>query len=76
MLESGSRIYEYFEPDCYLIGADATKNINIIQQKEMCNEHDSLQIIENPVYQYEPNQHTSTININSLGFRGNEFNLI
>jgi len=76
LLESGSRIYEYFEPDCYLIGADATKNINIIQQREMCIEHDSLQIIKNPVYGYEPNQHTDTITINSLGFRGGEFNLI
>ena len=76
LLESGARIYEHFEPDCFLIGADATENIDIGVQKEMCLEHNDLQIIEKPVYAYEPNQHMSTININSLGFRGNEFNLI
>lgn len=76
LLESGARIYEHFEPDCFLIGADATENIDIGVQKEMCLEHNDLQIIEKPVYAYEPNQHMSTININSLGFRGGEFNLI
>jgi len=76
LLESGSRIYEFFEPYCYLIGAEATKNINTIHQREICEDLRSLEIIEYPVYGYEPNQHTGTININSLGFRGGEFNLI
>ena len=76
LLESGSRIYEFFEPYCYLIGAEAAKNINTIHQREICEDLRNLEIIEYPVYGYEPNQHTGTININSLGFRGGEFNLI
>ena len=75
LLESGARIYEYFNPDCWLIGADATKNIDIVDQKQICLDHNTVQMTEKP-NAYEPNQHTSTININSLGFRGEEFNLI
>ena len=76
LLESGARIYEYSEPDCFLIGTDAMKNIDIANQKLMCSESKSLKIIQKPVYAFEPNQQTSTININSLGFRGVEFDLI
>ena len=76
LLESGARIYEYSEPDCFLIGTDAMKNIDIATQKLMCSESKSLKIIQKPVYAFEPNQQTSTININSLGFRGVEFDLI
>jgi len=76
LLESGARIYEYFEPDCFLIGTDAMKNIDIANQHLMCSESRSLKIIQEPVYAFEPNQQTSTININSYGLRGPEFNLI
>ena len=38
LLESGARIYEYSEPDCFLIGTDAMKNIDIANQKLMCSE--------------------------------------
>ncbi len=74
IFEGGARIYEYFEPDCFLIGADAMKNIDSNLQKEMCLENYSTKIIEYPVYSLEPNQHFTTVNINSLGFRGEEFN--
>ena len=76
VLESGSRIYEYIQPDCFLIGADATKNLGTELQNQMCEEIDLLKSNEYPVFENEPNQHLTTININSLGFRGPEFDLI
>lgn len=75
ILESSSRIYEYVEPDCFFIGADATKNIESNRQHEMCKENSLLKIYEYPVYSLEPNQHLTTININSHGFRGAEFSI-
>ena len=75
LLEGGARIYEYSKPDCYLIGADATKELGSVLQKQMCVEHAQLKINEKPVYSVEPNQHLTTININSHGFRGAEFDL-
>ncbi len=68
-------MYEYFEPDCFVIGADATKNLGLTLQKQICVENSLVQINNNPVYQLEPNQDLTTININSHGFRGSEFNL-
>jgi len=76
VLESGSRIYEYIQPDCFLIGADATKNLGTELQNQMCEEIDLLKSNEYPVFEHEPNQHLTTITINSLGFRGPEFDLI
>ena len=76
VLESGSRIYEYIQPDCFLIGADATKNLGTELQNQMCEEISLLKSNEYPVFENEPNQHLTTININSLGFRGSEFDLI
>ena len=42
----------------------------------MCNQSKFLKIIEYPVNHYEPNQSLTTININSLGFRGSDFEII
>ena len=64
VLESGSRIYEYIQPDCFLIGADATKNLGTELQNQMCEEIDLLKSNEYPVFEHEPNQHLTTITIN------------
>ena len=76
VLESGSRIYEHTQPDCFLIGADASKNLGVELQNQMCEEFYLLKTNEYPVFENEPNQHLTTITINSLGFRGSEFDLI
>lgn len=66
------RIYEHFEPDCFIVGADATENLGLELQNEMCEESKILQINDFPIYHAEPNQKLTTINVNSDGFRGNE----
>ncbi len=42
----------------------------------MCVEHAQLKINEKLVYSVEPNQHLTTININSHGFRGVDFDIL
>jgi len=44
-------------------------NVNI---KKLCNDYKSTISYHNPVKYNIPNQHSETVNINSIGFRGNE----
>ena len=76
VIETTSRIYEYIFLECFFLNADATKHIDYDLRKKICEQSNSVKIIEYPVFQYEPNQSLDTININSFGFRGDEFNKI
>jgi len=44
-------------------------NINV---KKLCSDYWSIMSYNIPIYHYLPNQHSETVNINSMGFRGNE----
>jgi lysophospholipase L1-like esterase len=77
IIETGSRIYEYSIPECFLIGSEATKHIDHEMQIKMCDEQEKiLKINEFPFIHVEPDQHLTTINVNSLGFRGAEFETV
>ena len=75
-VELSSRIYEYVVPSCMFLNADATKHIDFKLKEAICNQSKYVKIIESPVSHYEPNQSLTTININSLGFRGSDFEII
>ena len=74
VIEISARVYEFLVPGCFYLNADATKEINLDLRKKVCEQSKLVKIIEYPVFQYEPNQSLYTININSLGFRGSDFN--
>ena len=75
-LEIGSRIYEHIVSDCFYLNSDATKDLPFELRETICKQSELVKFTELPVYQYEPNQFLDTININSHGFRGEEFDLI
>ena len=75
-VEISSRIYEQVVPNCVFLNSDATNHIDFNLKKSMCDQKTHLKTIDYPVNGYEPNQTLTTININSLGFRGNDFELV
>jgi len=58
------------------LNSDATDHLDFKLKQDICNQSKFLKIIEYPVNHYEPNQSLTTININSLGFRGSDFEII
>lgn len=77
VLEIASRWYEWFYPNCDMVNNESLKNVNIFYQRQMCFDYQQLHLNDFNGYQlYKPNQHLSTININSQGFRGPEFSPI
>ena len=74
-IEIGARVYEQAVEDCFYLNSDATKNLDFEFKKKMCQQSELVQVIEFPVFTYEPNQDLMSIHINSFGFRGNEFSL-
>tara|TARA_Y100000590_G_C15739805_1_gene1019853 strand:+ start:1379 stop:2485 length:1107 start_codon:yes stop_codon:yes gene_type:complete len=75
VFEMGVRVYEYINPECFYLNSDATKNLPYELRVTICEQSESVKILQAPVYQYVPNQKLDTININSHGFRGEDFNL-
>jgi lysophospholipase L1-like esterase len=75
-IEITVRFYEYTFLECFFLNSDATKNIDYNLRGKICDQSKLLKIIEYPVFQYEPNQYLDTININSFGFRGDDFSKI
>ena len=75
VLEISSRLYEIFNPECFFLNSDATKKIDFELRKKICEQSELVKTSEYPVFQYIPNQNLDTININSYGFRGEDFAL-
>ena len=76
VVETSARIYEFFIPECFYLNADASQEMHLDLRKQICEQSKLVKTIEFPVFQYEPNQSLYTININSFGFRGADFNEI
>ena len=76
VIEISAQFYEYTFVECFFLNSDATDHIDRDLREKICEQSEFVKIIEYPVYQYEPNQSLDTININSFGFRGEEFNQI
>ncbi len=48
-------------------------NLNTQELKKICQDYKSIIQYPTPIIHYEPNQFSETVNINSHGFRGDEF---
>ena len=75
-IESGARIYDYFNPYCGLKeDTEVYGQLDYWEKYEICESWLSLVWgfdLDSDVYMPEPNQHLKTVNINSAGFRGPE----
>jgi len=73
VLEVILRIYEDVTPECKFVGKDALNKLDLKLQKQMCDDHLSLKYEKIGKANFlQPNQHMATVNINSMGFRGDE----
>ena len=70
--EISLRIWEFSFVKCNFEDAD-TLEYNFFEKKVMCNDLSKIIYNLEPVLTIKPNQHYNTININNLGFRGEEF---
>jgi lysophospholipase L1-like esterase len=71
IVEISMKIYDYFVPSCQFIESDVFNEINFELKREICIDNSKLVWNNSPLYLI-PNQHFSTINVNSQGFRGDE----
>jgi len=74
-VEGFVRIYEYTSIVCPNIESEAFADVDPLTRKQICNDHNQLEFIHPSIMLIKPDQYFSTININSHGFRGSEFNL-
>ena len=72
-LEVASRIYEFFNPYCSIIDKDAMNQIDWYTVRWICIDTNLLDFEWPDIQRYVPDQHLNTININSHGFRSDEF---
>ena len=76
-LEIGSRVIEYSEENnCEFIGKEAMNDVDENWQQHICKDNNSILYEVDGILKYIPNQNMETININSHGFRGDEFSEI
>ena len=72
-LEVASRIYEFFNPYCSIIDKEAMNQIDWYTVRWICIDTNLLEFEWPDIQRYVPDQHLNTININSYGFRSDEF---
>jgi hypothetical protein len=73
VVEGIARGYEFYEPpNCVLLNSDSYKDIDPFLSRQICLDMSQVVYEEEGILQLKPNQHFSTININSDGFRGPE----
>lgn len=72
-IEGIVRIFELFDPpNCSWINRDALSSVEFFKKRQLCSDVNQLIYNESPIRLMVPNQHYSTLNINSFGFRGAE----
>lgn len=73
VVEGIARVYEFYEPpNCILLNSDSYKDVDPFLARQVCLDMSQVIYEEKGILQLKPNQHFSTININSHGFRGPE----
>jgi lysophospholipase L1-like esterase len=75
VLEVFFQIYEYFNPRCDFMINPVSQDYDYVHKKQVCDSWVFRLIYIDPISgisQSIPNQHSSAININSYGFRGQE----
>ena len=70
------RVNEQINPRCNFLGNDALDDLDLEIQKNMCKDYIELEYKKiNGFNVHKENQYLNTVNINSLGTRGNEISL-
>ena len=76
IIEIPAQIYDYyFHPNCNLVVNPIYKDVEYDLKKQSCDNFSDRVLYLDPITNittFEPNQHYSTMNINSHGFRGSE----
>jgi len=73
-LEGVLRGYAYVDATCAFMKSDVYPELNYFEKKHICTDFYYIHTKHTPVPHYIENQHTSTLNINNFGFRGNDIN--
>ena len=71
-VEGIARAYEFFSPSCSYLKSDVFENADYFKKREVCSAETLVRYDSSPIIHYIPNQHFTTLNINSEGFRGDE----
>ncbi len=61
--------------NCLLPKSDVFKNSDPFLSRQICSDVSFIELVEDGILQQKENQHFSTLNINSYGFRGSEFSI-
>jgi hypothetical protein len=73
-IEGTLRTFEWIYPGCVMVDSESQQFVDIFKLRQMCLDVQQLNFQQFDGYKlYEPDQHFSTVNINSEGFRGEEF---
>ena len=71
-IEGIVRTYDHYNPNCMFISSDVFQDMDSDLKREVCHDNDDIIWADHPFLHLLPNQHLSTVNINSDGFRGSE----
>jgi len=71
VIEGLARGYDFFIPACEMTKSEVYGD-NYFLKRQICLDNNLIDYDGNRTFPLEPNQHFSTININSYGFRGPE----
>tara|TARA_B100000029_G_C17511959_1_gene936619 strand:- start:351 stop:1454 length:1104 start_codon:yes stop_codon:yes gene_type:complete len=74
-IEGIVRFSEYTYTECAFVGTEMMSGIDLSTQKQMCSDFHALEFRFEPYLEYLPNQSQKTININSNGTRGTDFDI-
>ena len=74
-IEGIVRFSEYTYTECAFVGTEMMSGIDLSTQKQMCSDFHSLEFRFEPYLEYLPNQSQKTVNINSNGTRGTDFDI-
>ena len=74
LLAGIAELYYFFIPNCNYGTSAASMHLDIFERIQICIDDRKVEhTLESGYKQHVPNQHLHTININNLGFRGQEF---
>ena len=74
LLAGVAELYYFFIPNCHYGTSVASMHLSIFERNQICSDNRRVEhTFESGYLQHIPDQHLHTININNLGFRGQEF---
>jgi len=74
-IEGIVRFSEFTYTECAFVGTEMMSGIDLSIQKQICSDFNALEFKFEPYLEYLPNQEFETVNINSHGTRGSDFEI-